>query len=203
MMDVTVRGLDKLRKNLKTEGRRQEKALETAVKVEGFRLMRQMRKEIAQGSPGGRKFSPLTFLSRRWHEKGSTRLRPDKPFMRTRSGSSIVRAVRYHIQSRKPFDMRVGFSGPRLSSAWKRIAKAQQEGFTHGMSDFKRSFFRYVAGKLGPRAAGKKYLLIKKTTRTFRTPARPIVEPFWETHKTEAIIRIRNNFRRKMRGERI
>ena len=134
MMNVTVKGLEKLKRDLKAESRRQEKALNTAVKVEGFRLMRLLKKEIAQGAPGGRKFAPLTFLSRRWHEKGTSRLRPDKPFMRTRSGHSIVRAIMYHIKSNQPFDMRVGFTGPRVSKSWKRIAEKQQEGFAHRMS---------------------------------------------------------------------
>ena len=42
MMNVTVKGLEKLKRDLKAESRRQEKALNTAVKVEGFRLMRPM-----------------------------------------------------------------------------------------------------------------------------------------------------------------
>lgn len=73
----TLKGLDHVGKILKTESARQEKALETAGKVEGFRLMRLLKKEIQAGAPGGRRFKHLSYLARAWGGKG--RLRPDKP----------------------------------------------------------------------------------------------------------------------------
>ena len=53
MLDVTVKGLNKLKKDLKREGNRQEKAMQVAVRVEGYRLMRLMKKEIAKGFVSG------------------------------------------------------------------------------------------------------------------------------------------------------
>ena len=197
MLNVTVRGLTKLKKDLKVESKRQRKALTTAVKVEAFRLRGEMKKEIRKGAPGGKAFAPLTFLSRRWHEKGHSRLRPNKPL------SAMARGVHYHVKDGNPLDVRVGFTGPRLSNSWKRIAKKQQEGFTDGMGDFRRRYFIHTAHRLGKRAGGRKYLFIRKSTKTFETPARSIVEPSWDAHKTEALVNIRKNFRRKMRGKRI
>jgi len=203
VLKVTVRGLSKLKRDLKAESKRQERAMRVAVKFEGFRLMRTMRSEVAKGSPGGKRFAPLSFLSRRWHERGTKRSRPDRPFLRTKSGHSIVRAIMYNLKFSPNFDMRVGFTGKNVSRSWKRIAKMQQEGFTHGMSDLARDYFRMVGGLLGKRNRIRRIMFIRKSTTTFRTPARPIVEPFWEAHKDEAKVNIRKNFRRKMKGERI
>lgn len=205
MLDVTIRGINKLKRDLKAESRRQNKAMVTAIKVEAFRLRNEMKKEIRKGAPGGQKFAPLSYLARYWSDKPGmrTRMRPNRPL------AALARAVHYHVKDGNPLDVRVGFTGPRLSKTWKRIARMHQEGFVHQMdqgkysADFKRAFLARTGGKLGRRSKTRKYLFIKKSTKTFHTPERPIVEPFWESRRTEALVNIRNNFRRKMRGERI
>jgi len=194
MMNVTVRGIKKLKRDLKAEGARAEKAMVTAVKVEAFRLSHLMKKEIRQGAPGGRRFAPLTYLSRRISEK---RLRPNKPLR------ALANAVRYHVADRNPLDVRVGFTGPRVSSTWKRIAEQQQEGFTHAMHPRAREMFAWLGGRMSTRAPSRKYMFLRKDTREFTTPARPIIEPFWDKHRSEALFKIRDNFRRKMKGKRI
>ena len=62
MLEIKTRGLEHLSRIYKTESKRQEKALNTAIKVEGFRLMRLLKEQIKAGAPGGQKFDPLTFL---------------------------------------------------------------------------------------------------------------------------------------------
>ena len=190
----TIRGLKKLDKVLKTESRRQEKLLETAVKVEGFRLMRQLKKEIREGSPGGRKFKGLTFLSRAWGGKG--RLRPDKPLR------ALAIAVRYLVNYR-PFSMQIGWVGPRVSKSWKRIAEHQQEGFTRPVTKSRRAYFLSTGKALGKRSMAKKYMFLRKGTTRFETPARPIMDPFWRAERRRAFLNIRENYIKKLKGERI
>ena len=157
--------------------------------------MGQMKKEIRAGAPGGRKFAGLSFLARR---RGSgNRLRPDKPLSR------LAIAVRYYVASRDPLEFHVGWSNPGISQSWRRIAIKQQEGFTHGMREATREAIIGMGARMTRRARNRRYFFIKRSTRTFRTPARPILDPFWRAHEDDARRNITRNFRRKMRGERI
>ena len=194
MMNVTLRGLTKLKRDLKVEEKRAEKAMVTAVRVEAYRLSGEMKKEIRKGAPGGRRFAPLSYLARRISEK---RLRPNRPL------AALSRAVRYHVRDKDPLDIRVGFTGPRTSVTWKRLAEKHQEGFRHGMPPRTREMFARIAGRLGRRSKTRKYLFLREDKHVFTTPARPIIEPFWERHRSEAMLKIRDNFRRKMKGQRI
>ncbi|HUT43524.1 MAG TPA: hypothetical protein VMW95_04230 [Desulfobacterales bacterium] len=189
MLEIKTKGFESLYKTLKTESKRQEKALNTAVKVEGFRLMRLLKKEIQSGAPGGRKFSPLTYMAR---ARGG-RLRPNKPLRR------LAIAVRYQVQN-NPFEMKIGWIGPRVSKSWKRIAEMQQEGFESGISESRRRYFRLKAGGLSRRSIARRYLFLKKSTRKLKTPARPIMEPFWRAQRDSAWRNIRRNYVAKLKG---
>jgi len=192
MLKVVTKGFTGLERTLKTEGKRQEKAMNTAVKVEGFRLMRLLKKQIQSGAPGGRKFEPLSYLSRAF---GGKQLRPDKPLRR------LAIAVRYFVKDQSPFDMRVGWVGPRVSKSWKRIAEMQQEGFTHEMTDIRRKFFRLKGAAMSKRSVARKYMFIRKSTTRLKTPPRPIMDPFWQAEKDRAWRNIQRNYRQKMKGE--
>jgi len=189
-----LRGFKALDRILKTESQRQEKLLETAVKVEGYRLMRQLKKEIREGSPGGSKFKDLTYLSRAWGGKG--RLRTNKPLRR------LALAVRYLVQ-KAPFSMQIGWVGSRTSKSWQRIAIRQQEGFESPVSEARRAYFARIGGGMGKRSQAKKYLFLRKSTTQFKTPARPIMDPFWRAERRRAFSNIRENYLRKLKGERI
>ena len=192
MMKVVTKGFAGLERTLKTEGKRQEKAMNTAVKVEGFRLMRLLKKQIQSGTPGGQKFEPLSFLARAW---GSKRLGPNKPLRR------LAIAIRYFVKDQSPFDMRVGWVGPKTSKSWKRIAEMQQEGFTGEMKPSRREFFRLKGAAMTKRSVARKYMFVRKSTRQFTTPARPIMDPFWRAEKDRAWRNIQRNYRLKMKGE--
>jgi hypothetical protein len=194
MLNVVTKGFTGLERTLKTESRRQEKALNVSIKVEGFRLMRLLKKQIRDGAPGGKKFEPLSFLSRAW---GSKRLRTNKPLRR------LALAVRYHVQDQSPFDMRIGWVGPRTSKSWKRIAELQQEGFTRGMKSERREFFRLKGAAMTKRSVARKYMFVRRSTKRFTTPARPIMDPFWRAEKDRAWRNIQRNYRLKMKGQRI
>jgi hypothetical protein len=196
MLKVVTKGFTQLERNLKAESVRQEKALNTAVKVEGFRLMRLLKKQIRDGAPGGQKFNPLTFLARRWGSKGN-RLRPNKPLRR------LAIAIRYFIKDFRPLDMRIGWVGPRTSKSWKRIAKLQQEGFTRPVAEKRRKSFAALAAAMSEKSPARPYMFLKKSTKMLTTPARPILDPFWRTEKQRAWRNIQRNYRLKMKGQRI
>ena len=189
MLNVTVKGLSRLQKNLKAESKRQNKALETAVKVEGFRLMRTLKKQIRSGNPGGSQFDPLSMIRRKMK-------RSKKPL------NTMTKAVRYNVTS-TPFQMAIGWTGPRVSKRWKALAEMHQEGFTVPVTDKLRKKFIRVGKTLTKRSKFRKYFFLRKGTKTLSVPKREIMEPFWESEKNKAWRNVRRNFKAKMRGERI
>ncbi len=201
MLKVTVRGLKNLQKDLKVEGRRQKRALTTAIKVESFRLRKKLAKEIRKGAPGGKKFAPLTWLARAWHQ-GKGNWRANKPMV------GLIKGIFVHFDKRD-MSAKVGWVGPRSSPTMKRLAKQHQEGFTGPLrsgkysGSFKRGYFAAKAGRMSGRSKGRKFLFIRRSTKSFRTPARPIIDPFYSMHKKEIFPNIRRNFKRKMKGQRI
>ena len=124
MLNVTLRGVTKLQKDLKAERTRAKKALSTAVKVEGYRLRKVMKAEIRKGAPGGRPFKGLSMIRRIMWGPESGRLKVNRPLKR------LAIAIRYYIKRQDPIEMHVGFSGPLLSKSWKRLAYMHQEGFS-------------------------------------------------------------------------
>ena len=196
MLKATAKGLSNLERTLKTENRRQEKAMNTAIQVEGFRLMRLLKAQIRGGYGGHKKFHSLTYLSRAWTGKGK-RLGPNKPLRR------LALAVRYLVKDQSPFDMRIGWVGPRTSKSWKRIAEKQQEGFSGSMSDVRRQMFRRKGARMSERSVARKYMFIRKSTTRFKTPPRPVMDPFWQAEKDRAWHNIRKNYRMKLQGKRI
>lgn len=203
---ATVSGLKNLEKAVRAADKESRKALQTAVKVEGFRLRGVMLSELRAGAPGGRKFPGLSYLRR----YSGGRLRPDRPYGISQAdaairggGRSMGSIIRYHVEKNDPVEVAVGWSGPKISNSYKRLALALQEGFESSVTDRRREFFARAGGRLGRRRQFRKYFFIKKSTTVFRTPARPVIAPFWEAHRAEAWKNVRENFRRKMRGERI
>ena len=171
------------------QGKRQEKDLQTAVKVEAYRLRSQLKKDIRSGAPGGKRFEPLTFLARR--KRGGKRFTPNKPLSR------LALPISYHIKKYKPFQIAVGWTGPRVSESWKRIAERQQEGFTSPVTDPRESYFRHRGEEVSEKSKNRKYFFLRKTTSQLDTPDRPIVEPFWKSQENKAWKNIRNNFRKQ------
>lgn len=101
---VTIKGTRKVSRWLEAKKAESEKAMNTALRVEGFRLKNLMQREIRAGAPGGRPFAPLTYIARR--------ARSDK-----RPGRSPLEAlskgVRYEVSPRPPYNaVAVGFVGP-------------------------------------------------------------------------------------------
>lgn len=197
---AVFRGVDDTARWLKKEHARSEKSMETAIKVEGFRLRRRLKTEIRKGAPGGRQLEPLSYIARRAHRsaQGGGRISPNrKPLSRLALG------VRYDVQTRPAFAFKVGWVGPKVSKSWKRLAKMHQEGFTRDITRAQREFMARRGGNLGTVEGGDTPFFLRKSTRYFHTPARPIMEPFWQAHEDEALRNINRNFGLKLKGQRI
>ena len=194
MIEITATGAANLAKALDAANARESRALSQAMRIEGMRLMRLLREEIRKGAPGGRQFAPLSVIAavRRGRYGGAAPLR------------RLASVVRYRVQE-SPFQVHVGFVDPggraALTRSWLRIARVQQEGFWHGMDETTRAnIIRQLKYAPGP---ARRYFALRQSTRRFHTPARPIIEPFWRAHQSQALTNIRANYRRKIAGQRI
>ncbi|MBW2024371.1 MAG: hypothetical protein JRH08_00710 [Deltaproteobacteria bacterium] len=211
MIKATIKGLKTLDRNLKAKAAKANKALETAIKIEGYRLRRQLIKEIRQGAPGGRPFAPLSVIGARTKASNLRGARQIKEFGRVgllnrpkkTPLARLATAIRYQVHKAPNFRMEVGWVGPKVSKSWKRIARMQQEGFMLDVTDEMRRMFRRLGASMSKRSKYRKYFFLRKGTARLRVPARPIIEPFWQVHEREARDNIRINFHRKLRGERI
>lgn len=191
MLKATIKGARTLKRDIKREGRRARYSMNLAVRVEGFRLMRLLKKEIREGAPGGKRLEPLSVIARKRLHRGR-----NEPLRRLSLG------VRYHVTRWDPVQMHVGWTGPRVSRRWKFLAKKLQEGFRTRVTPGIREYLASYGGGMRSRQA-RRYFFLRRNTRYLRTPARPIMDPFWRAHETDARRNIVRNFRRKMRGERI
>jgi len=190
--DFVVKNLHQFQKQMEKSNRKRIKAGQTATKVEAFRLRNVLKREIREGAPGGVPFSPLTELAKRTSGKGLRR----KPLKRLAIG------VRYRARKRKSdYIISLGFMG---SKSWERIARFQQHGGTVPISDQFRKILKEIGAKLQKtRPSQAKFFFLRKGTKKFRVPGRPIIAPFWQAHREEAFRNIRRNYERKLRGERI
>lgn len=197
MINVTLKGAKKLARILNVESKRQEKALHTAIRVEAFRLRKELVGEIKKGAPGGKRFKSLTFLARGLGQRSGRRFRPDRPLSRLAAG------IGYKVIEGRNYEVQVGFVGGRFSKMYRRYAKLLQEGFTRHIGPRLRRLIIAEGARRGKIEGGRTPFFLKKSTRRFKTPARPIMEPFWARHRREVLPNIRRNFKRKLAGKRI
>ena len=190
---IIVKGVKALQRKIDHHEQNSKKSLLTAMKREGFLLMKELRKEIRKGAPGGKTFKPLRQISM------GPRKRPPL--------RSLAKIVHYKTTRwQHPPEVEVGFVGMRgmpLSKSWARIVRRQQKGFTDPIYKWKREQLARTAKDYGPRSKKRKFYFLRKTTRFFKTPARPIIDPFWRKWEPISAKRIPENWVKKMRGERI
>ncbi len=190
-----------LKKALENEFRRNSKDFERALKVTGFKLRRKMQDEIKEGAPGFSRFKPLTYIARGLNIKSGRRLRKNRPLIR------LANAVTYKLRKTPETEMRIGFTR-RSMPFYRRLAEAHEKGFTQRIGKrLRREIISEGARRMtGHRDAGyveQTPYFLRKSTKSFKTPPRPIVGPFWLKHRERAWRDIRNRFRRKRAGERI
>lgn len=194
---LVTRNFGQLKADLRSADQYRKKAAETAAKVEGYRLMKLLKKELQAGAPGGKKLAPLQVITRG--------LRIRQPL------AKLAKVVRYKaIRKSGKSKVSIGFLSIASSAAWIRIAKKQQVGFRYSPDSMTpsgrttlRKYFVRAGSKMGRRSKLRKYFFLRKTTDSLDVPARPIVNPFWQAHELETARNIKTNFNRKMRGERI
>jgi len=202
-LDQTIGYLDKSAKAIDTASR-------IGIRVEANRLRLRLKEEIKAGAPGGQSFAPLSIIARRMATRAGVERRPL---------ARLAIPVRYWEQSNAEIQqVIVGFTGGKvlnikgdmwesnqLSKSWTRLAIIHQDGFSKEIPDLGRSLLRRLGGKLKKQgwADEARFYFLRKTTKQMKVPARPIINPFWAAHEAEAIANIRQNFSRKLQGERI
>lgn len=196
---LVVKELDRTVNEIRGAAQKVQKASQTALKVEGFRLMNLLKEDLRQGQAGAGAFDPLTEIARRLGKRKNR-----KPLSR------LAVAVRYAAETRnQSFAVAIGFleggtRAKRVSKSWTRIARAVQEGFAAPITEEKRRAILDVGESLRKRKAREaKYFFLRKTTTVFKTPPRPIIEPFLAAHRNEIGPNVMAAFERKMKGERI
>jgi hypothetical protein len=205
VLNVKVNGIRKLQQDLKAETKAQKKALATAIKGEGFRQLRVLRDEIRKGTPGGKRYAAE--LSKIASRTKTGRLRKNQmPLYR------LARLLRYNVVYRGgDIQLAFGFTDSRsakLSTSWKKMVLKHQEGaavlYGGSRTDLGRRLAR-IGGRLKKKGdPDAKFFFLRHTTgRRIDLPERPMIDPFWDAHKSEAGTNIAKNFRLKMAGKRI
>jgi len=204
----------------------QERAANTAIRIEGYRKKNLLQKELRKGAPGGRRFAPLSFIAQRFWAPPARKVPLYSPATnRHGAKGTIDKAVRYHVRSERPFTVALGFVGPtsrsiakrarsqglerginprHLSSGrWRKLVEMHQKGFVSPVSKAQRLGFAHVGGALGKIEGGNTPFFLKKSTTSMRTPARPIIGPFRQRYRTEIVRNIAKHYSAKMAGRRI
>lgn len=242
MLSITIKGLKAVQKRVEKYGNKVDKAVLTAMRVEGFRAKSLMQREIRAGAPGGRRFAPLSLIRQTQGAYKGGGLR------RKTALYALAKGIRYLVPRGK-MQLHIGFVGPQyatlrsddgfaqgyrfdkktntgekgwsrstiVGSTWRRLARMNQEGFTKSADEkadrYSSKTLRESLAFYGSSIDGKRFsksrsrrrnvFFLRKETRQLRTPARPIMVPFWERHHQTIRRNIAENTIKKMRGEKI
>jgi len=191
LLKMSVKGATKAQAAIKRYKTKSKKAMNTAIKIEAFRLRKKLKHDLSRGAPGGRDLLPLSHIARNLFRNKNR-----KPLAKLGPG------VRYRVTDQNPFTIEIGFiqSGP---AGLRRLAKKHQEGFTQLITPDQKGWIIGRGAKLGKIEGGDTPFFLRKSTRSLTTPGRPIIDPFWAANKTKAGANIRRNFKAKLSGKRI
>jgi len=199
----TIKGIRQLQKDLDADTQEKKKALETAIKVEGFRQLKLLREQIRAGEPGARPYAAK--LSRIAAYTKAGRLRKNQaPLYR------LARLLRYVVSYENgELSFRFGFVRGRgtIGGSWKKLLQKHQAGarvlYTGSRTELGRRLAR-IGGRLKKRGEpDAQFFFLRRETGRAKLPARPMIAPFWERYRAEAAANIQANWARKLRGERI
>lgn len=180
-----------------------ERAVNSSLKSEGFRLRDILQRALQSGGPAGHswtKLSPHTPVlkqgSRRWlknwkmvwrGKKGTKRrgreywewkgLPTAEPFARLKGG------LRYKLDAEQSL-LSVGFVNP--STGLAKMLKLHAKGFSTPISDRQRRFFFALGFPL------------KKSTTKVSSPARPLIEPIFIAEHNNIVAKLEEKFFRAM-----
>lgn len=203
-LDVKADGVANLQRLIAVESAATRKALVSAIRGEAFSMRQTLRQNIIMGAPApGEPFRPLSWIARSVKRIRSGGFRAPFPLRR------LAAAVTYQWDD-AGLTARVGFTA--RSAYWaRRAAERQQTGFSSRVTDRMRQHFRHVgAGRLFGRLMRgqtmeqqdwqRRVLFLRGKTTYLKTPARPIVDPFWRHARGQVVSAIRKNFREKLAG---
>lgn len=196
-VNAQIVGLDNIRRRIGAWESDSPRALKNAIRTEGFSLRMTLMAAIRAGKPApGSHLPELSLIARTLNRRSG--IRGYLPLLR------LASAVTYDVNDSLG-EMRIGFT--KRSALWsRRAAEKQQAGFTTPVTPemrlmmLRRGTQRRFSRSWRGRRLGNP-LILKRTTRVLKTPARPIIEPFWDHQKRSSLDRIRNNFRLIMRGQ--
>lgn len=206
-ISVDVHGLTELRKKVGAYDAASKRALDIAIKNEAVELLKELRGQVRQGTPGGHPYAAILSKLARRTKRGALR-KSQVPLSR------LARLLRYNIDySSGALKITFGFvtEGPkRLAGYWQDLLRKHQEGvdvlYTHSRTELGIRMARIGARLKKDGDADARYFFLRKSTgraRGFRLPERPIIDPFWAEQRVDAMASIREKFRRKLAGERI
>jgi len=192
-----------MQKDLDADTKEKKKALETAIKVEGFRQLKLLREQIRTGAPGGQPYADR--LSKIAGRTKAGRLRKNQAPL-----YMLARLLRYNVDyANGELSFRFGFvrGNDAIGGSWKKLLQKAQAGASMLYSGSRTELGRQLA-RIGGRLKKKgdpdaKYFFLRKETGRAQVPARPMIAPFWNQYRDEALANIQANWARKLRGEQI
>lgn len=174
-MEVVIKGAELLEKWANDKNSQVNKAMLDAIKVTAYGLRKDMIRELRQG---GLRFPPTT----------RSRMNPKKS---KNPLAKLAVGVLYKFNKEK-MSATIGFHGDTPRTNWTRdFAARSDDSYTLVYTDRMRE----VLHRAG--------IHLKKTTRSAFVPARDIISGFFRKYQTIALDRVKDNFRKKLRGERI
>lgn len=218
-MRSVIKGVDKVIKAIDTIPQKIDRDLNSAFRVEGFKLKNQLQLEIRAGAPGGVPFKPDTYIHRGLKKNPKKVLR------------KLALGIRYYVPNSTNQRLQVGFVGPvnqreletmtnsgvkfgshggyrgikaggMTSNSWRKLGAYHQEGFRRDISPIQRAWLAKTGSKIKDRSL-RQYFFLKPTTTQFITPSRPIIDPFWAKYRNRTMRNIRINFLKKTAGYKI
>lgn len=170
---------------LKKRERQRVRSGPKALKEVGREAVKSIKSQIRGGTVGGSKFEKLTNIGRfkilSGKKAGIKGPKRNKPL------ASLAKGVRMNAQKTgQKLILLIGFvGGTRASQGIVNLAKIFQEGQSVRISRKQRALFHRVGNALSESGKKKmaKFFHLPKSTTTLVTPARPIIDPWWEQNE--------------------
>lgn len=174
-MEVIIKGAEMLERWAENKNAQMRKAMEDSVKVTAFSLRKDMVKTLRQGELG---LQPTT-------QSKMNRKKSKNPL------AKLAMGIIYKFNKRN-LTATIGFHGDTARTKWTReYADRSDDGYSLIYTDR----LREVLHRQG--------IHIRKTTNYAVVPARDIIGNFFKRFQRIATERLKENFRKKLRGERI
>jgi hypothetical protein len=206
-LQATLQGAEDMARRIESARQRAVKAKQTAIKVEAFRLLKKLRAEVRQGTPGGKPYDNPKLSAIASYTKSGRLKKNTTPLAR------LAKLLRYKVSgdNLQNFAVEFGFTDTarsRLSRSYKQILIANQQGaevlYSGSRTELGARLAR-IGGKLKKKgnADARLFFLRKSGRNTMKLPSRDIINTHWQANQQEAVRNIQKNFQAKMRGERI